>query len=162
MKKRCNVALLGFNAVAVIDVTTETNKDLSTGWGRKILISKDEKEMYVISCRGYGAGPNGGKDFIKPIQRNLRRRYSIGYISENKMPDAKQLAVYSRQSISNTMQQTSLVDDGKNPLPQYQNCGKAPSNTLFTLQKKTELMMEVLGQMKTGNGDLTLADLVLM
>lgn len=57
------VALLGFNAVAVIDVNTKkTIGLLPTGWGpARVLLSKDEKEIYVISCRGLGAGPNGVK-----------------------------------------------------------------------------------------------------
>lgn len=59
------VALLGFNAVAVIDVKSKLTKGLiPTGWGpARVILSKNEKEIYVISCRGLGAGPNGGKHF---------------------------------------------------------------------------------------------------
>ncbi|MBK8952088.1 MAG: phosphoesterase [Chitinophagaceae bacterium] len=158
-EKTLYVALLGFNAVAVIDVTTKRTKGLiPTGWGpARVLLSKDEKEMYVISCRGYGAGPNGGKDFIKPIQGTYVGDIQLATFQKIKMPDAKQLAVYSRQSISNTMQQTSLVDDGKNPLPPIPKLRQSPIKYIVYITKENRTYDEVLGQMKAGNGDLTLA-----
>ena len=69
-EKTLYVALLGMNAVAVIDIKTEKTLGLiPTGWGpSRVKLSADEKEMYVISCRGLGAGPNGGSGFIAPPQ----------------------------------------------------------------------------------------------
>ncbi len=69
-EKTLYVALLGFNAVAVIDLEKKATKGLiPTGWGpARVQLSKDEKEMYVITCRGYGAGPNGGEGFVEPVQ----------------------------------------------------------------------------------------------
>ncbi|HVF95745.1 MAG TPA: YncE family protein, partial [Flavisolibacter sp.] len=60
-EKSLYVALLGFNAVAVIDVASKQTRGLiPTGWGpTRVQLPKDEKELYVISCRGLGAGPNG-------------------------------------------------------------------------------------------------------
>ncbi|MBK7438493.1 MAG: hypothetical protein IPI77_17400 [Saprospiraceae bacterium] len=64
------VALLGFNAIAVIDVKTKVTKGLiPTGWGpTRVQLSKDETELYAISCRGYGAGPNGGDKFVSHLK----------------------------------------------------------------------------------------------
>jgi DNA-binding beta-propeller fold protein YncE len=69
-EKTLYAALLGFNAIAVIDVEKNVTKGLiPTGWGpSRVQLSKDEKDLYVIACRGFGAGPNGGKDFVKPPQ----------------------------------------------------------------------------------------------
>jgi len=69
-EKTLYVALLGFNAVAVIDLEKrKTIGCIPSGWGTsKVKLSDDEKELYVISCRGYGAGPNGGIGFKKPDQ----------------------------------------------------------------------------------------------
>ncbi|MEZ4903790.1 MAG: hypothetical protein R2822_19555 [Spirosomataceae bacterium] len=46
--------MLGFNAVAVIDVATRQTKGLiPTGWGpTKVKLSPDEKTLYVVSARG--------------------------------------------------------------------------------------------------------------
>ncbi|MBC7893258.1 MAG: phosphoesterase, partial [Sphingobacteriaceae bacterium] len=67
-EKTLYVALLGFNAVAVVDVPTRRVRGLiPTGWGTtRVVLSPDrdggpEKTLYVTSARGYGAGPNGGR-----------------------------------------------------------------------------------------------------
>ena len=62
------VALLAFNAVAVIDVPTRRVRGLiPTGWGpTRVALSPDNQMLYVTSARGYGAGPNGGAGFVKP------------------------------------------------------------------------------------------------
>ena len=74
-EKTLYVALLGFNAVAVIDVENrKTTGLIPSGWGpTRVKLSDDEKEFYIITCRGLGAGPNGGKDFVSPVQGYLCR-----------------------------------------------------------------------------------------
>ena len=69
-QKTLYVALLGFNAVAVIDVEAKKTKGIIPScWGpTRVQLSKDEKEIYIITCRGFGAGPNGGKGFVAPPQ----------------------------------------------------------------------------------------------
>ena len=69
-EKTLYVALLAFNAVAVVDVPTRTVRGLiPTGWGpTRVALSPDEKTLYITSARGYGAGPNGGMGFVKPPQ----------------------------------------------------------------------------------------------
>jgi len=51
------VSLLGLNAIAVIDTHSGITKGLiPTGWGpTRVQLSDNELEMYIISCRGYGA-----------------------------------------------------------------------------------------------------------
>jgi DNA-binding beta-propeller fold protein YncE len=144
-EKTLYAALLGFNAVAVIDVDTRITKGLiPTGWGPvRVLPSKDEKDLYVISCRGYGAGPNGGKGFIAPVQGT--------YIGE------QQLADYTQQVIDNTFIKMKVKDDGKNPLPPLQNIRKSPIKYIVYITKENRTYDEVLGQLTTGVGDPTLA-----
>ena len=57
----------------------------------KSIIIKDEKEIYVISCRGLGAGPNGGKDFVKPVQGTYIGDIQLATFQKIKMPDANQV-----------------------------------------------------------------------
>jgi len=152
-------ALLGFNAVAVIDVDTRITKGLiPTGWGPvRVLPSKDEKDLYVISCRGYGAGPNGGKGFIAPVQGTYIGDIQLATFQKIPMPDEQQLAAYTQQVIDNTFIKMKVKDDGKNPLPPLQNIRKSPIKYIVYITKENRTYDEVLGQLTTGVGDPTLA-----
>jgi DNA-binding beta-propeller fold protein YncE len=158
-EKTLYVALLGFNAVAVIDINSKQTKGLiPTGWGpARVLLSKDEKEMYVISCRGLGAGPNGGKDFVKPVQGTYVGDIQLATFQKIKMPNAIELAAFTKQTISNTFMVTSVKDDVKNPLPALPKLRESPIKYIVYITKENRTYDEVFGQMKTGKGDATLA-----
>src|SRR5665647_248638 len=158
-EKTLYAALLGFNAVAVIDVDTRITKGLiPTGWGPvRVLPSKDEKDLYVISCRGYGAGPNGGKGFIAPVQGTYIGDIQLATFQKIPMPDEQQLAAYTQQVIDNTFIKMKVKDDGKNPLPPLQNIRKSPIKYIVYITKENRTYDEVLGQLTTGAGDPTLA-----
>lgn len=158
-EKTLYVALLGFNAIAVVDVQSKTTKGLiPTGWGpARVSLSKDEKELYVITCRGLGAGPNGGKGFIKPLQGTYVGDIQLGSFHKISVPDAKQLAAYTKQVISNTFLQTEITDDLKNPLPALPRLRQSPIKHIVYITKENRTYDEILGQLKTGKGDSTLA-----
>ena len=158
-EKTLYVALLGFNAVAVIDVETKKTKGLlPTGWGpSRVLLSKDETEIYVTSCRGLGAGPNGGAGFVKPVQGTYIGDIQLATFQKIKMPDAEALASYTKQTIANTMQSVSLADDEKNPLPPLQNLRQSPIKYIVYITKENRTYDEVLGQLTEAAGDSTLA-----
>jgi DNA-binding beta-propeller fold protein YncE len=158
-EKTLYAALLGFNAVAVIDVDTRITKGLiPTGWGPvRVLPSKDEKDLYVISCRGYGAGPNGGKGFIAPVQGTYIGDIQLATFQKIPIPDEQQLADYTQQVIDNTFIKMKVKDDGKNPLPPLQNIRKSPIKYIVYITKENRTYDEVLGQLTTGVGDPTLA-----
>ena len=158
-EKTLYVALLGFNAVAVIDVDTKATKGLiPTGWGpARVMPSLDGKDLYVISCRGYGAGPNGGKDFVAPVQGTYIGDIQLATFQKIKMPDKQELAAYTRQAINNTFIKMSVKDDGKNPLPVVENIRKSPIKYIVYITKENRTYDEVLGQLKKGIGDSTLA-----
>jgi DNA-binding beta-propeller fold protein YncE len=158
-EKTLYVALLGFNAVAVIDLESGATKGLiPTGWGpSRVLLSKDESQLYVTSCRGYGAGPNGGKDFVRPVQGTYIGDIQLGTFQKIPMPDDRQLASYTQQAIRNTFVTTTITDDGKNPLPPLQEIRKSPIGYIVYITKENRSYDEVLGQLPTGKGDSTLA-----
>lgn len=112
-EKTLYVALLGFNAVAVIDVATKVTKGLiPTGWGpARVQLSADEKELYVISCRGYGAGPNGGKGFVSPPAGTYIGDIQLGLFQRIPFPDDSSLAAYTKQSLDNTFKRVQIKDD---------------------------------------------------
>ena len=158
-EKRLYVALLGFNAVAVINVETKKTEGLiPTGWGTsRVQPSGDGNYLYVTSCRGYGAGPNGGFGFVAPVQGTYIGDIQLGTFQKIKMPDAVALAAYTRQAINNTFVQKHLTDDGINPLPVTEGLRKSPIKYIVYITKENRSYDEVLGQLKTGKGDSTLA-----
>ena len=52
-EKKLYVALLGFNAVAVVDIASEKTLGLiPTGWGpSRVMLGKQDKEIYIITAR---------------------------------------------------------------------------------------------------------------
>jgi DNA-binding beta-propeller fold protein YncE len=153
------VALLGFNAVAVIDAESGTTKGLiPTGWGpSKVRLSGDEQSLYVISCRGYGAGPNGGCGFVRPPQGTYIGDIQLGTLQKIPIPGSDQLTAYTSQALANTFTQRTIADDGRNPLPPLQGIRKSPIWYIVYITKENRSYDEVLGQLPSGKGDSTLA-----
>lgn len=158
-EKTLFAALLGFNAVAVIDVETGTTKGLiPSGWGpSRVLLSADEKEIYIITCRGLGAGPNGGADFVSPRQGTYVGDIQLGSFQKVSMPGTDQLKVYTRQCVENTFRSVTLADDGKNPLPPLPGLRNSPIKYIVYITKENRTYDEVFGQLKNADGDSTLA-----
>ena len=157
-EKTLYVALLGFNAVAVIDVQSQMTKGLiPSGWGpTRVLLSNDESELYITTCRGLGAGPNGGKGFITPPQGSFISDIQLGSFHKVTTPDGALLASYTKQSIDNTFVQRSVVDD-KNPLPPLPGIRKSPIKYVVYITKENRTYDEVFGQLKNAAGDSTLS-----
>jgi DNA-binding beta-propeller fold protein YncE len=158
-EKTLYVALLGFNAVAVIDIPSQKTTGLiPTGWGpARVQLSADEKEMYIISCRGLGAGPNGGKGFVSPPQGTYIGDIQLGSFQKVTMPDAKQLAVYTKQVLDHTFVETSISDKLANPLPALPGLHETPIKYIVYITKENRTYDEVFGQLANANGDSTLA-----
>ncbi len=158
-EKTLYVALLGFNAVAVIDVPTKTTRGLiPTGWGpTRVQLGKDEKELYIITCRGLGAGPNGGAGFVAPPQGTYIGDIQLGSFQRVRMPTAVVLKEYTRECINNTFISTALNDDALNPLPALPGLRQSPIKYVVYITKENRTYDEVMGQLKQAKGDSTLA-----
>ncbi|MFT3936819.1 MAG: alkaline phosphatase family protein [Chitinophagaceae bacterium] len=158
-EKTLYVALLGFNAVAVIDIATKTTKGLiPSGWGpTRVRLSDNEKEMYIITCRGLGAGPNGGAGFIAPPQGTYIGDIQLGSFQKVNVPTDAELADYTKQVISNTFKTVAVADDIKNPLPILPGSHASPIKYIVYITKENRSYDEVFGQMEGARGDSTLA-----
>jgi YVTN family beta-propeller protein len=158
-EKTLYVALLGFNAVAVIDVEISSVKGLiPAGWGpTRVLLSDDEKEIYIASCRGLGAGPNGGRDFVAPVQGYYVGDIQLGSFQKVALPDKEKLAFYTDQVLKNTFKSMDIVDDQENPLPALPGLRKSPIKHVVYITKENRTFDEVFGQMINVDGDSTLA-----
>jgi DNA-binding beta-propeller fold protein YncE len=158
-EKTLYVALLGFNAVAVIDVESGKTKGLIPScWGpTRVKLSGDEKDLYIITCRGLGAGPNGGQGFIPPVQGYYVGDIQLGSFQRVKLPDEALLSKYTEQVIDNTFTSISIRDDKKNPMPALPGLHKSPIKHIVYITKENRTYDEIFGQLKNANGDSTLA-----
>lgn len=151
------VALLGFNAVAKIDI--EKNKTVGlipTGWGTtRVQLSKDAQHLYITSCRGLGAGPNGGKDFKIPVQGNYIGDIQLGIFQDVLNPDITLLNSYTKQVINNTYITKTQEDNG--PLPVLPGSVTTPIKHIVFITKENRTFDEIFGQMKNVKGDNSLA-----
>ncbi len=158
-EKTLYVALLGFNAVAVIDIPSQTTKGLiPTGWGTtRVELSKDEKDLYIISIRGLGAGPNGGRDFVQSELGTYIGSVQLGSFQKVPVPNEETLAAYTKTCIDNTFRETTIKDDGKNPLPPLPGLRQSPIKHVVYITKENRTYDEIFGQLKEARGDSTLA-----
>ncbi len=154
-EKTLYVALLGFNAVAVIDIPSRSTKGLiPSGWGpTRVELSADEKEIYIISIRGLGAGPNGGVGFVNPPQGNYIGDIQLGSFQKLPMPTDDELKEYTKQVINYTFRETEIEDDGKNPLPPLPGLRESPIKHIVYITKENRSYDEVFGQLKGAEGD---------
>lgn len=152
------VALLGFNAVAVVDVKTgETSGLIPTGWGpSRVKISVDSKELFITSSRGLGAGPNGGKGFVAPPQGTYVGDIQLATFQRVVIPNATQLKEYSKQVLAQTFQEVKVKAD-KNPLPALPGISETPIKYIVYITKENRTYDEMLGQLPNANGDPTIA-----
>jgi len=158
-EKTIYTALLGFNAVAVIDIATKTTKGLiPTGWGpARVLMNKEQSDLYIISCRGFGAGPNGGKDFVKPPQGTFVGDIQLATFQKVAVPDQARLAAFTKICITNTFIEQPLAAAKTNPLPVLPGVTKTPIKHIVFITKENRTYDEVLGQLGQAKGDHTLA-----
>ena len=158
-EKTLYVALLGFNAVAIVDIATKTTKGLiPAGWGpARVLLSQNEKEMYIISNRGLGAGPNGGAGFIAPPQGTYVGDIQLGSFQKLAMPNVAELAVFTKQTINNTFTISPVKNTSNNPLPALPGMAKSPIKYIVYITKENRTYDEIFGQLPNAKGDSTLA-----
>lgn len=154
------VALLGFNAVAVIDVETEKTIGLiPTGWGpTRVKLGNDEKELFIISCRGYGAGPNGGKGFVKPIQGTYIGDIQLATFQKVKTPTINELAKYTEQTIQNTFIELESIENSVSEIiPNSPKLNASLIKHIVFISKENRTFDEVFGQLSNVNGDSSIA-----
>jgi DNA-binding beta-propeller fold protein YncE len=151
------VALLGFNAVAKIDLSNDKTLGLiPTGWGTtRVKLSADNKTIYATSCRGLGAGPNGGKNFKIPVQGSYIGDIQLGGFQKIENPTTEKLISYTKVVIDNTFVTRSQADSL--PMPVLPGSKVSPIKHIVFITKENRTFDEVFGQMKNVNGESALA-----
>ena len=152
-KKRLYVAESGVNAVGVIDAETlNVIGHIPTGWfPSKLKVSNDGKKLIVANAKGYGSGPNGGKNFAMTDAGSFIGALMYGSVSVMDIPSDEELKKETAQVVENNFKFTKTNK-------------KAPENALYDsikyivfIAKENRTYDEVFGQLSNGDGDASLA-----
>ena len=160
-QKRLFVAEAGINAVAVVDVPTlSVVGHIPTGWfPSKLKVSLDSKKLIVANAKGYGSGPNGGKNFKLGPKGSYVGSLMNGTVSVIDIPADADLAAETKQVIENnfTIRPVAEAPKTTNPIPAFAGQRESPIKHIVFIAKENRTYDEVFGQVKTGDGDSTLA-----
>ena len=152
------VALSGINAIGVIDTRTlNVLGYIPTGWfPTKLQISPDDRLLYVVTARGLGSGPNGGKDFVLTKNGTYVGDIMLGTFEKISL-DNIDFKVTTKAVIENTFREVIVKDDRKNPLPPAPGIRKSPIKHIVYITKENRTFDEVYGELKGSRGDSSLA-----
>lgn len=162
--KRLYVAEAGINAVGVIDTRNlKLLGHIPTGWfPAKLAVTPDGKQLIVANAKGYGSGPNGGKNFQIGPGGSYIGSLMKGTVSIINIPEDSALPRLSRKVIENNflfkkITKESIARRKDNPIPLFRGQKKSPIKHIVFISKENRTFDEVLGQLKNVNGDPSLA-----
>ncbi len=155
---RLFIALSGINAVGVIDTRTMNILGyIPTGWfPTKLQVSPDDRYLYVVSARGLGSGPNGGKDFVLTKNGTYVGDIMLGTFEKISLENID-LTAATKAVIDNTFREVIVRDDKKNPLPPAPGIRKSPVKHIVYITKENRTFDEVYGELQGARADSSLA-----
>ena len=162
--KRLFVAESGLNAVAVIDVKTlRVIGHIPTAWfPAKLKVSNDGKKLIVTNAKGYGSGPNGGKNYEVGAEGAYIGALMKGVVSVIDIPTDAELKNLTQKVIENNFKfekskANSFEVRKENPIPLFSKEKESPIKYLVFISKENRTYDEVFGQIKQGKGDASMA-----
>jgi YVTN family beta-propeller protein len=158
-KKTLFVAEAGINAVGIIDVTSlQVKGHIPSGWfPSKVVASNDGKKIFVTNAKGFGSGPNGGKNFVEGPEGHYIGALMKGTLSVMDIPSDEELKILTQRVLDNNFVFTKVEKQKeKNPIPTTTNY-QSPIKYIVFISKENRTYDEIYGQLKNGNGDETLA-----
>ena len=162
--KRLYVAEAGINAIAVIDTDTEKLVGrIPTCWfPSKVQISPDGKTLYTASAKGYGAGPNGGKNVVISLGEKGPGEMMKGAVAIIPIPPDTELARLQQQIVTNTVKMEKITVDEKspdnNPMPPFPNACESPIKHVVYITKENRTFDQVFGELEGANADPSIAN----
>ena len=154
----------GLNAIAVIDVATLTvTGHIPGGWfPARIKVTPDGKKLVVANAKGYGSGPNGGRNFITGPEGSYIGSLMKGTIGIIDIPGEAELKKLTQQVLDNNFTFTQISSETlkwrkNNPIPLAPAAKSSPIRHIVFISKENRTYDEVLGQVTGAKGDTTLA-----
>lgn len=163
-QQRLYVAASGLNAVAVIDVPTlEVIGYIPVGWfPSKLAVTPDGRQLIVANAKGFGSGPNGGRDYEVGPEGTYIGSLMKGSVTIMDIPEDAQLRALTQQVIDHNFHfapadNAAVAARGDHPIPLYSGASATPIKYIVFISKENRTYDEVFGQIDGGNGDPTLA-----
>jgi len=165
-ESRLYIACAGINAVAVLDTGSRTVVGyIPTAWfPARVALSHDGRTLYVANAKGFGAGPNGGRDFQKGPEGDYIGDITKGTVSVIRVPPDSEFMDLTYKVIHNNgfdSAPTQKPRPNNFPIPS----ARGPSSRLrhvVLIVKENRTFDEVFGDIRTiggqeVNGDPSLA-----
>ncbi len=159
--KRIYVAESGINAVGVLDASNgKILGHIPVGWyPARVLLSPDDKTLYVSNAKGFGAGPNGGKESLAS-DSNYVGRMMKGTVSIIPTPTDSELAAHTKKVLENNGLIPVKIQRAKNhPIPVIAGEPSQKIKYVVFITKENRTFDEVFGDVPGVNGDPELARL---
>jgi len=162
-EKQLFVAEPGINAIGVIDLPSfKVAGHIPTGWfPSKLKITPDGKNIVVTNAKGYGSGPNGGKNFKEGGEGTYIGNLMKGTVSVIQIPSEKDLGKMTAQVIKNNFIKQKASDLLKtrinNPIPLYGGQKESPIKHIVFISKENRTYDEIFGQLTNAEGDASIA-----
>jgi YVTN family beta-propeller protein len=164
-KKRLYIAESGINAVGIIDIPSMSIVGhIPVGWfPAKLKVSNDGKKLIVTNAKGWGSGPNGGKDYQLGPEGSYIGSLMKGSVSIIDIPDDNTIKnTTTKQVIENNFKIRKIDKQELNarmnsPIPIINTPSNTPIKHIVFISKENRTYDEVFGQIRNGEGDPTLA-----
>ena len=162
-EKQLFVAESGINAIGVINLPSfKVAGHIPTGWfPSKLKISPDGSYIIVTNAKGYGSGPNGGKNFKDGGEGTYIGNLMKGTVSVIEIPSDHDLKKMTARVIKNNFskQQASdlLLARVNNPVPLYGGEKESPVKHIVFISKENRTYDEIFGQLKNSDGEASIA-----
>lgn len=162
--QRLYAAAAGINAVAVIDLPRrQVLGYLPTAWfPAKLALSRDGQRLLVANAKGWGSGPNGGKNFQPGPEGSNIGRLMHGSVSIIDLPADSTLPALTEKVRRNNFRLQPITPQMRaartgNPIPLGPKGQKSPIRYWVFIAKENRTYDEIFGQLPFGRGDSTLA-----
>ena len=163
-QQRLYVAESGINAVGVIDIPTlKVVGHIPVGWfPSKLKVTPDGEQLIVANAKGFGSGPNGGRDYVPGPEGTYIGSLMKGTVEILDIPSDQELRQTTGQVITNNFtirQSTDPAFDWRedNPVPLYPGQKDSPIKHIVFISKENRTFDEIFGQVPQADGDSTLA-----
>ena len=163
-QQRLYVAESGINAVGVIDIPSfKVMGHIPAGWfPSKLKVTPDGKKLVVANAKGYGSGPNGGRDFTPGQEGTYIGSLMKGTVQVLDIPPDDSLNTLTRQVIANNFHISAAGGEEhewrkNNPVPLYGGQKESPVKHIVFISKENRTYDEIFGQLENADGDPTLA-----
>ncbi len=162
--KKVYVAESGLNAIAVIDVEKlAVTGHIPTGWfPAKIKVTPDGRKLVVANAKGFGSGPNGGRNFKIGPEGSYIGSLMKGTVEILDIPNDNELKTLTQKVVENNFTFDDITSDKfswrkNNPIPLSPAIKDSPIKHIVFISKENRTYDEILGQVKGADGDSTIA-----